>query len=156
MMFRRTLPFGLVGFVTTLVASASAESDRQEAIEKELNKIAGTWRIVSLVVDGNRVNDQDAQKFTVVNQSDGTWTFRSGEKVVAKGKSTFDPTLQPKTVDIMPTEGDAKGQVFDGIYELGQEERKICFAPVGKPRPTEFASPPGSGQILVKLERASR
>jgi len=40
-----------------------------------------------------------------------------------------------------------------GIYELERDSYKVCFAPAGKPRPTEFASIRGSGQILQVWHR---
>jgi hypothetical protein len=40
-----------------------------------------------------------------------------------------------------------------GIYELEPDRYKVCFAPAGKPRPTNFSSEPGSGQILQLWER---
>jgi len=65
----------------------------------------------------------------------------------------FDPTQKPKTIDFTPTTGDAKDKLHLGIYQLGENARKLCFAPPGKERPTEFSSEPGSGHILVKFER---
>ena len=44
-------------------------------------------------------------------------------------------------------------EVMLGIYELGDDSYKVCFAPVGKPRPGEFTSQPGSGNILQVWER---
>jgi len=43
-----------------------------------------------------------------------------------------------------------------GIYELEPDSYKVCFAPAGKPRPTEFASTPGSGQILQLWKRQKK
>jgi uncharacterized protein (TIGR03067 family) len=61
----------------------------------------------------------------------------------------------PKSLDFTPTEGDAKGQLFLGIYELGEKNRRMCFAPTGKERPSEFSSSRGSGHILLTFERES-
>ena len=43
-----------------------------------------------------------------------------------------------------------------GIYELESDSYKICFASAGKPRPSEFASNPGSGYILQVWERKKK
>ena len=40
-----------------------------------------------------------------------------------------------------------------GIYQIDDDTRKLCFAPSGKDRPTEFSSKPGSGHFLVIFER---
>jgi uncharacterized protein (TIGR03067 family) len=60
---------------------------------------------------------------------------------------------KPKTIDFTATEGEGKGNQYLGIYELSEKTRKMCFAPPGKERPTEFSSMPGSEHILVTFER---
>jgi hypothetical protein len=47
-------------------------------------------------------------------------------------------------------------EVMLGIYALEENGYKVCFAPAGKPRPTEFSSTPGSGQILQSWERQNK
>lgn len=147
--------FGFVAvgaLLTAIAAIASAADAKDEAIKKDRKQIEGTWRVVALVVNGNQVKEEDAKKITVINGSDGTWTIHADDKVF-KGTSTFDPTKKPKTIDFMPTEGDGKGELYLGIYELGEKTRKLCYAPSGKERPTEFASAAGSEHILVTFER---
>jgi len=43
-----------------------------------------------------------------------------------------------------------------GIYALDASGYKVCFAPAGKPRPTEFTSTSGNGQILQVWERQKK
>ena len=140
----------LVGF---MVATAAADDAKDEAIKKDRQQIEGTWRIVELVVNGNAANLDGAKRIAVVNGSDGSWTIVSEGTEVAKGTNSFDPTKTPKTIDFTITEGGGKGNVHRGIYELGEKARKLCFAPPGKDRPTEFTSTAGSEHVLVLLER---
>ena len=126
---------------------------KDEAIKKDRKQIEGTWRVIALEVNGNKADEVDAKKLTVVNGSDGTWSLLSEGKEISKGTSTFDPTKNPKTINFTPTEGEGKGNHHLGIYELGEKTRKLCFAPPGKERPTEFVSIPGSELILVTFER---
>jgi uncharacterized protein (TIGR03067 family) len=137
-------------FLTPLVI---ADDATDEAIKKDRRQIEGTWRIVALEINGNKAADEDAQKLSVDNGSDGTWSLRSEGNEISKGTTTIDPTQKLKTIDITPTEGDDKGKLFLGIYELGQKTRKLCFAPAGQARPTEFSLMPGSEHILVVFER---
>ena len=58
--------------------------------------IEGTWRVVSLEVNGEKAKDEDARKHTVANGADGTWSLRADGKEVIKGTSTLDPTKKPK------------------------------------------------------------
>ena len=104
-------------------------------------------------MNGNKSNEEDARKITVVNGSNGTWSLRSEDKEISKGTSTIDPTTKPKTIDFTPTEGEGIGNQYLGIYELGEKTRKLCFAPPGKERPTELTSASGSEHILVTVER---
>lgn len=139
--------------LTAIAAIASAADAKDEAIKKDRKQIEGTWRIVALVVNGNQAMEEDAKKLTVVNGSGGTWSLHSEGNEVTKGTSTIDPTKKPKTIDFTPTEGESKGKLHLGIYELGEKTRKMCFASPGKERPTEFASAAGSEHILVTFER---
>jgi uncharacterized protein (TIGR03067 family) len=144
-------------FVAILLAAmstiVSADDAKDEAIKKDHWLIEGTWRVVSLEVNGNKASDEDAKKLSVVNGSDGTWSLRSDGNEIAKGTSTIDPTQNLRTIDITATDGDAKGNHHLGIYENGASTRKLCLAAAGASRPTEFSSKPGSDQILVTFER---
>lgn len=149
---RRTF-LGMLAVGALLTTIISADDAKDEAIKKDRKLIEGTWRVVALEVDGNKATEEDAKKLTVVNGSDGTWNLLSEGKEVSKGTSTIDPTKKPKTLDFTITEGDGKDNLHLGIYELGEKTRRMCFAPPGKERPTEFTTTPGSEHILVMFER---
>jgi uncharacterized protein (TIGR03067 family) len=143
-----------VGFILTANgAIVSAADSLDEAIKKDRLVIEGTWRIVALEVNGNKTADADARKLTVVNGSDGAWSLHSEGKEVSRGTTNIDPTKKTKTIDIRPTEGGGKDDLYLGIYELGENTRKLCFAPPGKSRPADFTSNSGSEHILVVFER---
>jgi uncharacterized protein (TIGR03067 family) len=139
--------------LTAMAAIASAEDSKDEAIKKVRKQIEGTWRIVALEIDGNKAIEEFVRKLTVVTGSDGTWSLRSEDKEITKGTSTFDATKTPKTIDFTPTDGEGKADQYLGIFEIGENTRKLCFAPPGKERPTEFSSKPDSQHILVTFER---
>jgi uncharacterized protein (TIGR03067 family) len=152
----RMSPLGVlvVGvFFTAMATIVAADDSKDDASKHDRQQIEGTWRIVALDDDGKKSAEEDIAKLTVVNGSDGTWSLRSEDKEISKGTSTFDPTKKPKTIDFTPTVGDDKGVHFLGIYELGENTRKLCFAPKGKDRPTEFSSKLGSHYILVEFQR---
>lgn len=149
-----SVQFVVIGiFLAAMAALAVADDAKDEAIKKDRKQIEGTWRAVVLDVNGDKAMEEDAKKLTVVNGSDGTWSLRSEGKEISKGTNMFDPTKNPKTIDFTPTEGEGKGNLYLGIYELGETTRKLCFAPPGKDRPTMFATTPGSEHILVIFER---
>lgn len=131
----------------------AGDDAKEEAIKKERKQYAGTWRVVSLEVNGNKAPDEDAKKIVVVNQEDGSWSIQVDGKEIAKGTSTIDPAKKPKTIDLTTTEGQDAGKTALGIYELDKDSRKVCYAQPGKDRPTELASKEGSGHVLVTLKR---
>ncbi|MCB9924857.1 MAG: TIGR03067 domain-containing protein [Planctomycetaceae bacterium] len=145
--------FSLLIVGLLLTATSSADDAKDEAIRKDRKRIQGTWQVTALTINGNKAKDEDAKKLTVVNDDKGTWNLRSGNMEISKGTSTFDPTKKPKTIDFTPTDGGGKGDQFLGIYQLGKNARKLCFAPAGKDRPTEFSSTPENQHILVEFER---
>ena len=138
----------MLAAITTI---AVADDAKATAIKKDRKQLAGTWRIIELVIDGSKLPEEDAGKLTVVNSADGTWSLRDEDKELSKGTSTIDPTKKPKTIDFTKTEGDGKGDQYLGIYESGKTTRKLCFVPAEKERPTEFTSTSGSGRFLFNL-----
>jgi uncharacterized protein (TIGR03067 family) len=135
---------------------AAAGDDKDKAIKEDRKKYEGTWQVVYLEVDGNKTPEDDAKKITVVNEADGKWAIEVEGKVIARGTSEIDPTKKPKTVDLTVTEGDGRGQTALGIYKFEDDTRKVCLAPAGKERPTEFSSTTGSGHILAVLKRVKK
>ena len=153
-MRRSLLNFWVLGaFLVAATGVAFADDAKDEAIKKDRTLIEGTWRAVTLEVEGNKAKAEDAKKFTVVNGSDGTWSLRSDGMEICKGTSTIDPTKKLKTIDFTFTEGKAKGDKYLGIYELSQKTRKLCFAPPGKDRPTDFTSTTSNQCFLITFER---
>jgi len=132
---------------------AAAADEKHAAIKKDRKKYEGTWRVISLEANGNKSPEGDAKKITVVNKADGTWILQVDGEKITEGTSEIDPTQKPKTIDFMATEGDQKGKIALGIYELSDDTRKLCYAPPGKDRPSEFAAPADSGHTLVLFKR---
>ncbi len=131
----------------------AADDAKQDAIKKERKKYEGTWRVTSLEINGNQASEEDAKKITVVNKLDGVWILQVDGGKITEGTSEIDPTKSPKTIDFMETEGEKKGKPVLGIYELGEDTRKLCFGGPGKERPTDFSAPAGSGRTLVVFKR---
>ena len=134
---------------------ATAADTKDAAIQKDRQQMAGKWQVVTVEIDGQKMTDTDARKYSVVNGNDGSWSLQEEGREIDKGTSSIDPTRSPKTIDLTPTTGDAKGKVHLAIYELGEKTRKLCIAGPDQPRPTEFSAKAGSEQILVTFERVA-
>ena len=138
------------------IASSAAQADesREQAIKKDRELIKGTWRVVAVEENGEKTEiPKEGEVTKVVNDAEGGWEMFEGGRSIAKGTSTLDPSKTPKSIDIVVTEGDAKGAKFSGIYELGDNARRLCFDPFGKTRPSAFAATKGCGFLTFFFER---
>jgi uncharacterized protein (TIGR03067 family) len=118
---------------------------------KEIDKFQGTWKFASVELDGRKVPPEalggarlviKGDRFSVVDQ-----------KATYHGTFRVDPGQSPKAIDVRFTEGPEKGKVIRGIYEVDGDTYRVCMGQAGKGRPTEFASTPGSGNVLEILKR---
>jgi uncharacterized protein (TIGR03067 family) len=140
-------------FLMGTATLATANDTKGETIKKDCKRMEGTWRATALIVNGETFTQENASALTVVNGGDGTWIIRDRGTEKSKGTSTIDPTKKPKTIDITPSGGQDKDMTYLGIYELGENSRKVCIAPPGRGRPKDFTSTPGNERILVTFER---
>ena len=141
-------------FAVLVTAWSSVAGDSGGTANDEHKKLDGTWVVESVLPDP-REKDPDVGK--------GIRCTIDGAKVVARlpGEQTpsgrltikIDPAGNPKTMDMQP-EGE-KATIL-AIYELKGDNLRVCWGPLGKERPTEFAPKPGSGCGLVVLKREKR
>ena len=125
------------------VKAALTELGRQE--------LTGTWDQVSVVSDGKKVPD-DKPKLSF--DSNGKATLLVGKLDERLGTTDIDPMATPMTIDVIWRTADRVGEKALGIYKVEGDRLTICFAAIGKDRPKEFLSEPGSGNELVTYERA--
>jgi uncharacterized protein (TIGR03067 family) len=121
------------------------------AIQAELGRFEGSWRFDSVESEGKAIPLDQFKNVHLVLKGD---TFRMVvPEATFGGRYAIDPTAHPKTIDVTFTEGPEEGKSSYGIYELDGDTYKVCMGLTGKPRPTEFASKPGSGHVLEVLKR---
>jgi len=129
-----------------------AADARGDDAKKDLEKFQGHWQLISAERDGKKTPDEEAKK-THLTIEGNKFVLRKDDVVLSEGTMTLDPTKKPKEIDETITTGPNKDKVFTAIYEIDDKQHKICFAAVGKERPTEFSSPPGSGRFLQIWQR---
>jgi uncharacterized protein (TIGR03067 family) len=130
-----------------LLAPGAAEQ------KKDRDPLQGTWTIVSMERDGKKVTAADKALTVTIKGSEYTFPSAGGFTKSQEGTYKLDPSKDPKTLDVLPTDGPIKGKTFPGIYELDGDTLKACFDAAGKGRPTEFSAKPGSGRVLVIYRR---
>jgi uncharacterized protein (TIGR03067 family) len=135
-----------------LVAADSSDED----IKKELKKFEGTWVLVTGERDGKPVADEDVKKSKITMKDVESTLFtphQSGETI--KSTRKLDPSKKPAQLEFVRSDGPGAGQTMKGIYEwIDADTYRVCFAPPGNDRPTEFKTTPGSGHTLHVWKRS--
>jgi uncharacterized protein (TIGR03067 family) len=138
----------LPAVVITLSAGAVWADD--ETPKGDLAKLQGTWK-------GTIGPNQDVPVTVKIDGKSVTATFTNdeGKEVALKGEMKVDDKAKPKTVDFVKfTDPDGKEMPDNlGIYELNDDEWKVCNGGANNPRPTEFKEGEEGGQHLLVLKR---
>jgi uncharacterized protein (TIGR03067 family) len=116
----------------------------------DLEKLQGTWRIASLAIDGNSMPATGS----ITIQGDRFTTAAMGAEY--SGTIHIDAAKRPKRFDLVFDSGPHAGSRSLGIYLLDGESWRICLGSAGNPRPTSFATSPGSGHAVETLVRTAR
>ena len=117
---------------------------------KDLKALQGEWQAVELIGQGKKATEEEVKQFRLV--------IKGNDLSIGNRKSTFkiDPTKSPKAIDVTPLDGPQKGKVIPGIYALEKGQLRICISngPNDSDRPKEFKAEPGTGYVVITLERA--
>lgn len=122
----------------------------------EARSLDGVWKITTVVDDGRVIEPTDV----LLNYAADGRVVISGDSVSMVVPMTFqrkrlpfnlDASKSPATVDLAFAERTGG----KGIVMTNNDSLLLCLAGRGKNRPKSFASLPGSGTLLVTLERVS-
>ena len=143
----------ITGLGLLLVACNRQQPQAAAAPKTDLDRFQGTWYLVAAVKDGNVLPEDKVKQTTIVFQGD-TFRFPGLAEYATSQAGTIklDENKTPKEMDAISTEK----EVMLGIYRMDDNGYKICFAPAGKPRPTDLRSEPGSGYILQSWGREKK
>jgi len=131
-----------------LVGLTAADAAKEDAAAEDLKKMQGDWIVVTMVADGMKIPDDDAQALFRTVKGD-QYTVSRYRRVIGKGTIQLDATKKPRTIDARPAGAARDAKPILGIYEFDGDKLKLCFAPAGKERPTQFRSEEGSGLTLT-------
>lgn len=145
----------MVTHLLLIAAGLVAAADKDNDAAKDLQKLQGSWVLASGEKDGKKLADEDVKRSKI--------TWRGKEALVAtphqskeriRATVTLDPGKTPRQMDWVRVEGPYAGKSMHAIYEfVSEDEYRICFAPAGKDRPTEFRTRPGTGHMLHVWKR---
>ena len=133
-----------------------AADAKEDAVKKDMKAMQGDWAMVSCERDGIKMSAEEMKTYRRTVQKDKYTVVIAGDDGVQRlnGTTTLDPTKKPKTIDAVRTDSPSKGKAMFGIYAFEGDKQKVCFAPVGKERPTDFISKAGTGHVLTVWKRA--
>jgi uncharacterized protein (TIGR03067 family) len=122
--------------------------------KKDLDRMQGSWVAASGEAKGNPFPDEQVKGTKLVLKGD-KYSYTVGDTYQEEGTLKVDPTKKPKTIDVTIVEGEDKGETQLGIYEIGKDTLKLCFAPPGKgkTRPKDFSTNAGNEQLMLVLTR---
>jgi uncharacterized protein (TIGR03067 family) len=135
---------------------AAAPREAQDQADKA--QLQGTWRLAAVEIDKKPIDmqslkdDKGVMVGTLAIKGDA-YSFRLGKdrlEIVYK----LIPDAKPKAIDLTVTEGPQKGKTYRAIYRLEGDTYTVCrHVEPEKERPTEFATRPDSGLMLVVWKR---
>src|SRR5262245_35736923 len=134
--------------LTVILFAAPAPAEKK----KDEEKFQGTWTVVSMEYGGQKTPDDEIKAVTLIIKDD----LITIDKGKTDERMTFklDPAKKPKTIDLLVKREVGKDLPVPGIYEVKDDELRICFAKAGEgERPTEFVSKAGTSHALLILKR---
>jgi RNA polymerase sigma factor (sigma-70 family) len=160
---------GLFNHPTQAAARGGEGQDaRNTAPAKEADKprtdqdrLQGTWEFVAVAQGDKTIRKEDLGK------NDGRWdtiTFtgdewravnlNSGGKAVEfHGRFKLDPSRKPKAIDLTPADGEARGEIMPGLYEVDGDSLRLCLR--DRPsRPAALDSREVAKTYLLTFKRA--
>ena len=128
-----------------------ADEPKKDDPAKDARALQGTWKMISVTIDGEGSTERVAASKLVVEGDRFTPTV-DGQAIPCTFK--LDPAAKPKAIDITYHSGDLKGKTVKGIYKLEGDTFVMCrtLRPADE-RPERFASESGSKLVLVVWER---
>ena len=154
----------LSSFVLTILASQLPArgdgGDQKEPEQKELERLQGTWEVVSAELNGRDSTHDYKQLGLKITFKNNVWITTES---IGPLRDTADscliklsPSDSPKQFDrvvIHVADGMTDRTVMRGIYELTGDSLKMCINMPGANRPTNFSSIPSNGYFSAVFTR---
>ena len=166
--------------VSATPANQTASAKAAIAVDQtasQLAKLQGIWNPTGMVTDGLTLSPEQLKQYgkpmtlkddrSIVQQDETSSTALTRPPVdysanvlgcgyiafCAKAHVTIDPSRNPKWIDLVIRDGPWKGKTSHGIYELEEDNLKLCLAKPDTARPEGFTSYYGNSRILTAYGR---
>lgn len=125
-----------------------------DAVQKELKALKGTWKAVALETGGKPLPKEAIPDFTYTVSADGKATGKMGRSEYS-ATMTVDPAKNPKTMDNLHQSGSSKGKSQYAIYKLEGNKWIVCITAPGadaSSRPRDFNTS-NSANVVFTFEK---
>lgn len=127
-----------------------------EDAQKELQKLQGTWVMVSGELSGKKAADDHVSRSKIVYEGNKLQVMvpnQTGETIVAEIVK-IEPTKNPKEMHFIRKNGPNAGKTLIGIYEFeGDDQYKFALDPAGATILKDFVTKDGSGHVRNTWKR---
>ena len=138
--------------ICTLLLFTGGFLAAQDGEPTDLDRMQGTWVVVSLTEEGKAVLAKDVEELEIVIEKNTYTAFDKGMMVV-KYEFKLDATKKPKEIDLTYLVGLDKGKTVPAIYKLGKEQFTICLDEEKKNRPKVFESKENETSSVLVLKK---
>jgi len=146
-MSRSLLLLAAIGLCQAAVATADEKNTGPKG------PLEGTWKLASVQLNAQPLPMEKLQDARLVVQGQQYSLALAETRLEMTHKLLSDK--RPQAMDLTIADGPDKGKTFQAIYKLEGETLTVCRSiEPGKERPTEFASKPDSGLLLVVWSRS--
>jgi uncharacterized protein (TIGR03067 family) len=136
----------LIGSIALLILAASPiQQAKTDELQNDFQKLQGAWTLYYAEQDGSSFLPGGSVQMLVRGNR---FLLAPNTPRATLGEFAQDQMNWPRQINYMPVTGPTAGQIYLGIYDVVGSVQRVCFAPPGQPRPTDFSAFPGSGRIL--------
>jgi len=139
--------------IAVLVAISLAGCGRHDARD-ELKRFTGNWAVVHLESGGIIIPKEQRRAFDVTI-TDAHVKMNVGVRQL-RAVYVLRPAKSPREIDLEAIDDSGKDRpkrMTRGIYRWEGERLTLCLGDADQPRPADFTTSPGTGRILLVLER---
>ena len=137
--------------ISFVLSPAAAEDES----EKDFKKMAGDWVPVLMQLNGKKQPEELLK--TIKLSITGNKYNRVVGKEKDEGTLKLDTAKEPREMNITSSVGEAKGKLIPCIYEIKEDELRVCYGLKGT-RPADFKASEDAkgGMMLITYKRAPK